>query len=123
MGHGHAFVDDGQRYASMATCKPSALVILENGAAVQGADTDLRIALVGTGGGRQMVEYAVPRDAAVSLAIYDVAGRRVAALEDGWRAAGVHRTSWDTAGVSRGVYFCRIRTAMGSATRSVLVLR
>jgi len=49
----------------------------------------------------------------VSLIVYDVAGRQVATLEDGFMEAGSWRATWngttDTGGMaSSGVYFCRL---------------
>jgi hypothetical protein len=49
----------------------------------------------------------------VTLAVYDVAGRRVAILEDGVMDAGRYEAAWngttDTGGMaSSGIYFCRL---------------
>ena len=49
----------------------------------------------------------------VTLIVYDVAGRHVATLEDGFMEAGSWRATWngmtDTGGMaSSGVYFCRL---------------
>ena len=49
----------------------------------------------------------------VELAIFDVAGRRVRVLVDGWRGGGTHEVIWDgTDGagrkVSSGMYLARM---------------
>ncbi|HUT98334.1 MAG TPA: S8 family serine peptidase [bacterium] len=59
----------------------------------------------------------------VTLAVYDLAGRRVAVLFDGDLAAGRHTVAWDTTGVSVGVYLIRLVTAGGSLTRRAVVVR
>jgi hypothetical protein len=60
----------------------------------------------------------------VSLAVFDVRGRRVADLVAGFRPAGRHTALWngrDAAGeaVASGVYFVRMETAAGSETRKL----
>ncbi len=58
----------------------------------------------------------------VSLAIYDVRGRYVDTLLDGFVGVGHHRIRWDARGVCAGVYFCRLE--VGSRTLSAkLVVR
>jgi hypothetical protein len=60
------------------------------------------------------IRYVLDRLAEVSLAVYDVQGRRVRTLVDGrTREAGRHETVWDgTDGsgrpVASGVYFARL---------------
>jgi flagellar hook assembly protein FlgD len=57
-----------------------------------------------------------------------VAGRRVRALLDGQRAAGLHQAAWDgrdDAGraVASGVYFYRLQAAGRVETRRMLLLK
>jgi len=59
------------------------------------------------------VSFDLDQRSVVVLAVYDVAGRRVAILENGVMEAGRHQTTWDgttDAGgfASSGVYFCRL---------------
>lgn len=65
------------------------------------------------------IRYALPEPAEVRLAVFDVAGRRVAEVASGVRAAGEHRASWDGGGLSAGVYFLRLTA--GGASRSVVL--
>jgi flagellar hook assembly protein FlgD len=60
------------------------------------------------------IQLALPAGADVSLDIYDVQGRKVAALMSGRLSAGYHTTDWkgsDEHGnrLSAGAYFCRLR--------------
>ena len=60
----------------------------------------------------------------VSLAVFDVRGRRVADLVRGVRPAGRHTATWDgrdSAGehVASGVYFVRMETEAGRETRKI----
>jgi hypothetical protein len=56
------------------------------------------------------------------IELFDLAGRRVAVLRDAHEDAGVHRLSWDTSGLRRGMYFYRIRAGGRAVSRSVLIL-
>jgi photosystem II stability/assembly factor-like uncharacterized protein len=63
--------------------------------------------------GSTTVRFSLPRNARVSLEIYDVGGRRVADLGDGPRVSGVHEIVWDGrdergARVAAGTYFVRL---------------
>jgi len=71
---------------------------------------------------RATISFALARPRDVRLAVYDVAGREVAVLADGPRAAGEHEDVWDrrcSDGVlaGAGVYFARLVTS--DATRTI----
>lgn len=55
------------------------------------------------------IKFNVPRTGAVSLKIFDVAGRVVAELHDGELAAGQFSVNFDGAGLSSGTYFARLQ--------------
>ncbi|MCX7020717.1 MAG: YCF48-related protein, partial [bacterium] len=59
----------------------------------------------------------------VVLAVYDLAGRRVATLADGELAAGRHAIVWSTAGVAPGVYECRMTAGDGVYSTRLVVTR
>jgi hypothetical protein len=59
------------------------------------------------------IEYAQPVSGSVRLAVYDILGREVAVLADGWREAGSHRVVFDGSGLAGGAYFCRLQLAAG----------
>ena len=52
--------------------------------------------------------YALPRDSRVSLRVLDIAGRTVATLVDGERAAGEHEARWNGASFAPGLYVIRL---------------
>lgn len=59
----------------------------------------------------------------VSLKIYDVVGREVAALVDGALEAGAHSAVWNADGAAGGVYFARLTAGGVTDTRSALLLK
>lgn len=72
--------------------------------------------------------FALPDDAVVDLAIYDVAGRRIRTLEEGLRSAGRHEASWDGRDdhgheSTSGIYFARLSTEAGARFVKLTVLR
>jgi hypothetical protein len=75
------------------------------------------------------IRFDLPAPAAVTLRIYDVAGRRVSTLLDGAALpAGELRAFWrgeDDAGapMPSGIYFCQLETGAEIATRKMTLLR
>jgi hypothetical protein len=59
---------------------------------------------------RTRVHFAMPRNGDVKLTIYDVAGRRVATLVDGEKAAGGHDVEFNAEKLPAGVYLYRLET-------------
>lgn len=74
-------------------------------------------------GGHATLVFALPDERMVSLAVFDLAGRRVETLERNRLPAGVHQLSWDATRVPSGVYFCRLDAGSLQATRKVLIHR
>jgi hypothetical protein len=74
------------------------------------------------------IPFTVERAGHVTLAVYDVAGRRVRTLVDRTMEPGRHSVTWngiDDNGrmAASGVYFYRLKTGRFSATRKLVLLR
>jgi hypothetical protein len=74
------------------------------------------------------VSFAVPKPGRVDVSIYDVAGRRVRALDNRRLVAGTHRLTWNglnDAGeeVSAGMYFCRVSTGDQTEVKKIVLVR
>jgi hypothetical protein len=72
-------------------------------------------------------DFALPRDADVTLAVYDLSGRLCRTLLRGALPAGPHRASWDgrtdhAGRAGAGIYFMRLDTGAGRLERKVLLL-
>jgi hypothetical protein len=75
---------------------------------------------VSTGG----VVSGFVRDAGLySLVLYDVSGRRIVNLQDGWLTQGGHSFPLDAGGLAEGVYFLRLTGAGEHAEESFVILR
>jgi hypothetical protein len=62
------------------------------------------------------MRFDLPEPAVVSLAVYDLLGRKVADLVCGHYDAGYHSTVWNAADMASGVYFARftVKNELGS---------
>jgi len=69
------------------------------------------------------LEYAVPEPTDVTIALYDVLGRRVARLVDGSQRAGVHQAQIEAHSLASGKYFVRMRAGSFEKTRQLTVVR
>ncbi|MBK7366498.1 MAG: T9SS type A sorting domain-containing protein [Candidatus Eisenbacteria bacterium] len=72
--------------------------------------------------GRATFAVALPALGDVDLAIYDLAGRRVATLWRGTLAAGEREFAWDGTHAKSGVYFARL-VVDGEVRSTRVVLR
>ncbi|MFH1734827.1 MAG: right-handed parallel beta-helix repeat-containing protein [bacterium] len=59
----------------------------------------------------------------VNLSVFDISGRLVAELVDGWREAGVHRVIFDGSGLASGVYIYRLSSQEFRVSGKTLLLR
>jgi hypothetical protein len=50
------------------------------------------------------IRYSVPKSGYLSLKVYDVTGKLVATLADGYETAGNHLVNYDASGLASGVY-------------------
>lgn len=74
------------------------------------------------------IPFELATDGNVTLAIYDVAGRRVRTLVDEWTQSGTHLATWDGTGdggerVASGVYFYRLQAPGITETRKVVMMK
>ena len=75
-----------------------------------------------------IIEYELPVNSHVKLAVYDILGREVAVLHEGMSVAGIHETLWngrDKNGmmVGSGMYLFKVMTGTHSAWSKALFLR
>jgi hypothetical protein len=74
------------------------------------------------------LRYALPREAAVRLAIYDLTGRRVRDLVSRAEQPGVHSIGWDLRddrgeAVGVGIYFARLAVEGRTLMQKLAMLR
>lgn len=69
------------------------------------------------------IAYAVKEEDHVSIAVYNVLGRKVAALVDGVRAAGEHAVAFDATWLPSGAYFVRVETSAYRRTQMMMLAK
>jgi hypothetical protein len=69
------------------------------------------------------IQYALPKESKVTLAVFSPLGQEVARLVDGMQPAGSYRVSWSGTGKPSGVYFCRLQAGGASLTRRMVLLK
>jgi predicted outer membrane repeat protein len=79
-------------------------------------------------GSRTTIRFDVARQGALTLRVYDVGGRLVRTLAEGWIPAAEHRVIWDGRDgqgrtVGAGVYFLRLSAPEVTETRKLVLIR
>jgi hypothetical protein len=67
------------------------------------------------------LQFDLTQSGMTNLSVYDVAGRLVTTLANGWRSAGRHEFSFDGNGLSSGIYLVSL-TAGGFRTTEKMIL-
>jgi len=69
------------------------------------------------------IQYAVPAQSTVRLAVYDMLGREVAVLVNGTKAAGNYEFAFDASSLSSGMYIYRLEAAGTVMTRKMTLIK
>jgi len=69
------------------------------------------------------LQFSLPEPGWTTLWVYDLCGRRVSSLEDGWMSAGNHNVIWNAEPLSSGIYFLALRQGERQAIRKLLLLK
>jgi len=69
------------------------------------------------------IAFDLPRSGDVELNIFDLNGRLVETLRDGFTSAGAHTVNWSPASAASGVYFARLGAEDFQTTRKLLYLK
>jgi len=70
-----------------------------------------------------IIEYDVPVESHVVVAIYDVRGKELERLVDEQRPVGSFRVSWKPNDLATGIYFCRMTAGTYSSVRKILYVK
>lgn len=74
------------------------------------------------------ISYYLPADCQAQLTIYNVLGRTVRTLFDGYQSAGMHTVTWngrddDGAQLGSGIYFYRLKTEDFDQTKKMVLMK
>lgn len=78
--------------------------------------------------GQTTIEFALPEQSRVTVAVYDMMGRKVATLVDGVRSAGPHAVGWNGQSdsgqdLASGVYLLRMRAEGKTMNKRMTIIR
>jgi hypothetical protein len=68
------------------------------------------------------IPFRMKESCRVVLKVYDIGGRQVASLADGWYAAGSHSVRFNASRLPSGIYLCRIQMGNYTASRKMAVV-
>jgi hypothetical protein len=67
--------------------------------------------------------FSLPRAGQISLRVFDLLGREVAVLKDGFVGAGTYRMTLDGSNMASGIYFAWLNAGSSSQTKKLLLLK
>ncbi len=70
-----------------------------------------------------VIRYRLPAFGRARVVVYDLMGREVAVLADGYLPAGTHSVSFEAVGLASGIYMVRLVTEAGTSVRKVTLLK
>jgi len=70
-----------------------------------------------------MISYSIPQAGDITIEVYDLLGRKVAALFDGYQQAGNHSLVWYPVNQASGIYLIKLSDGDMTQTRKVTLLR
>lgn len=69
------------------------------------------------------LRFSLLRDTHVVLSVYDLQGREIARLADGWKSAGSHQVIWNAAELPSGVYLLRLKAQGFVAAEKIVLMK
>ncbi len=69
------------------------------------------------------IPFSLGKESEVTLAVYNIAGEKVATLADNRFSAGSHNVSWEASGYASGVYFYRITAGEYTETKKMILIK
>ena len=70
-----------------------------------------------------IIQYELGTSQNIKLSLYDILGRQVKILDEGFRSANVHRVYFDATHLSNGTYFYRLETKQGTQIKRLTVMK
>ena len=69
------------------------------------------------------ISYELRADSEIQLTVFDVQGREVTVLEQGWKKAGSYEIEFNASGLPSGIYFSRLTSENYTQTQKMLLLK
>jgi hypothetical protein len=69
------------------------------------------------------IAFGLPKNCQLEIKVFDILGREVAVLYNGWMNAGEHTISFDAGQLSSGIYFYSMKTDEFNCVKKMLLLK
>ena len=69
------------------------------------------------------INYTLPEDGKVEIKVFDVLGREVATLMNGFKSKGQHSVVWDGSNAASGIYFYSITYKGQMINKKMLLIK
>jgi hypothetical protein len=69
------------------------------------------------------IQYGVAKAGDVKIIIYDISGREIETIVNGYQSAGTYEVKWNGSNVSSGVYFYKLISAEYSGIKKMILLK
>lgn len=70
-----------------------------------------------------VISYQIPQAAKVTLKVYNIIGKEIATLVNGYRSEGKHTVKFNASNLPSGMYICELRANDFAASRKMLLIR
>ncbi|MBW6457787.1 MAG: family 10 glycosylhydrolase [FCB group bacterium] len=70
-----------------------------------------------------VIPYTLDKNCDITIVIYDLNGRLVRTLYQGYQTAGTHQLRFDAAGLGSGVYICSMRSGKHTVSRKITFIK
>jgi hypothetical protein len=89
-----------------------------------GEKTGVKMSLYPNPGNERIsISYHISNAAPVTLEIYDILGRKVETLVNGYQSPGSYAVTWDASHIASGMYFYRLQAENYTATRRMSIIK
>ena len=70
-----------------------------------------------------LIQFELIQDTDVEVKVYNLAGKEISRLHEGFLSKGLHQFEFDGSGLSSGLYFYQITTPLTSQTRKMILAK
>lgn len=69
------------------------------------------------------IDYSLPVTSRVKLSVFDISGKEVAVLFNGYKPAGNYKSDFNAGMLASGIYFYKIETAIFTETKKMILIK
>lgn len=70
-----------------------------------------------------VISFSLRESGRVTLEVYNIAGKKVATLVDGWQSAGEHHALFEASAFASGIYFYRLQAENAVQTKKIILMK